>query len=119
MTIERPMFPPARANIIDFQAASERRVSSLRTKLVVPPEIPSSSEEIFPETASQRAGQKRNPVRRLYSRTGLAVTIAGKLHRGEALLIGPRLDDREWLRRGAEAARLLADELARLVEQEG
>jgi hypothetical protein len=47
------------------------------------------------------------------------VTIAGKLHRGEPLGANSHFGEREWLRRGAEAARLLADELARLVEPEG
>ncbi len=94
------------SNIISFQTASERRVSS-----------PVVSPEIFPETARQRASSKRNPLRRLYSQAATAVTIAGKLHRGEVLRIDSCFDERVWLRRGAEAARLLADELARLVEQ--
>jgi hypothetical protein len=99
------------SNIIDFQSASERRVSSVRSDPVLHPVD-------FPETAGQRRGQKRNPVRRLHSKAAIAVTIAGKLHRGEPLRANAHLDEREWLRRGAEAARLLADELARLVENE-
>jgi hypothetical protein len=55
--------------------------------------------------------------RRLYGQTAVAITIAGKLHRGEALRVDQRIDERKWLRAGAEAARLLAEELARLVEQ--
>jgi len=103
MTIERPMFPPRAENVVAL-FPQKSHVSATSTD--------------FPETRRQRASSKRNPVRRLYSQAGIAVTIAGKLHRGEALLIGPRFDDKEWLRRGAEAARLLADELARLVEHE-
>ncbi len=95
------------SNIIEFKTASERPVSS---SSVAPPEI-------FPETGRQRASGKRNPLRRLYGQAAIAVTIAGKLHRGEALR-GDHIDERTWLRRGAEAARLLADELARLVEHE-
>jgi hypothetical protein len=99
------------SNIIDFRSASERRVSSVRTE---------PAEPIEPRvTGRQRAGRQRNPLRHHYSQAALAVTIAGKLHRGEPLRADGFYNDREWLRRGAEAARLLADELVRLVEQEG
>ena len=97
------------SNIINFQTASGADQSA-RAKLVAPPEI-------FPETGRQRASQRRNPIRRLYGQTAVAITIAGKLHRGEALRVDQRIDERKWLRAGAEAARLLAEELARLVEQ--
>jgi membrane protein YdbS with pleckstrin-like domain len=95
------------SNIIEFKTASERPVSS---SSVAPPEI-------FPETRRQRASQRRNPMRRLYGQTAIAVTIAGKLHRGEALRVDQRIDEIKWLRQGAEAARRLAEELAPLVEQ--
>ncbi|WGS23384.1 MULTISPECIES: hypothetical protein [unclassified Bradyrhizobium] len=41
----------------------------------------------------------------------MAVTIAGKLHRGEPLRAEGWIDELKWLRQGAEAARLLAEEL--------
>lgn len=100
MTIERPMFPPraesvdsisaqpavdhrpeerpsgdsprpaeGTSNVIVFPRAAERRVSYAPTEPAGPR-----------VTGRQRAGFKRNPLRRLYSRTGMAVTIAGKLH---------------------------------------
>jgi hypothetical protein len=65
------------------------------------------------------ASRKRNPLRHYHSQAAIAVTVAGKLHRGEALRIEHHINEIAWLRRGAEAARLLADELARLVEEEG
>jgi hypothetical protein len=58
-------------------------------------------------------------LRHYHTEAAIAVTVAGKLYRGEALRIERHVNEIEWLRRGAEAARHLADELARLVEQEG
>lgn len=88
------------SNVIVFPRAAERRVSYAPTEPAGPR-----------VTGRQRAGFKRNPLRRLYSRTGMAVTIAGKLHRGEPLRAEGWIDELKWLRQGAEAARLLAEEL--------
>ena len=70
-----------------------------------------------PETKRlrRRGGRNRNPLRRLHSFSGLAVTIAGKIHRGEPLRVDSYSDERKWLR--DEDARRLADELARLVQE--
>ena len=99
------------SNIIDFQSASERRVSSVRSDPVLHPVD-------FPRPPASVAAKSAIRCWRLHSKAAIAVTIAGKLHRGELLRANAHLDEREWLRRGAEAARLLADELARLVENE-
>ncbi|MET3346660.1 hypothetical protein ABIF52_007041 [Bradyrhizobium japonicum] len=137
MTIERPMFPsraesvdsfssqpaigqretekrtsesrkPAEglpSNIIDFRSASARR-------------IPVPTDPAEPRvTAHQLAGRKRNPLRHYYSRIAGAVTIAGKLHRGEALRSEGWIDELKWLREGAKAARILADELDVIVRR--
>lgn len=71
----------------------------------------------FPESGRQRAGRKRNPMRHHYSQTEMAVTVAGKIHRGEALRSDRFHDDLKCLRKGAEAARILANELTAMVEQ--
>ena len=73
----------------------------------------------FPVTARQRAGRRRNPLRHYHSQAAIAVTIAGKLHRGEPLRTEDWIDELKWLREGAAAARLLADELERIAEQHG
>jgi hypothetical protein len=135
MTIERPMFPPVAdsADSFSLQSAADHRSDETPpcdspkptergAKIIsfpsarAPRSFPAPIE--FAETGRQRAGRKRNPLRRPYSLIELAVTVAGKIHRGEALRTDD-FNDLEYLRRGAEAARLLADELARLVEREG
>jgi hypothetical protein len=94
-------------NVIDFQTA--RMVSRASTK---------PAERFEPRvTARQRAGRKKNPVRRHYSFMSLAVVAAGKLHRGEQLRRDEHIDELDWLNRGIEAARLLAKEFARLAEE--
>jgi hypothetical protein len=108
MTIERPMFPPRAENVVALFPQKSSLTQNARVTTTY-----------FPETSRQRASSKRNPLRCLYSHIATAVTIAGKLHRGEALQIDQHFDEREWLRKGAEKARLLADEFARLVEKEG
>jgi hypothetical protein len=99
------------ADIIDFRSASERRVSAAHVE---------PAEPFVPRvTGRQRAGRKRNPLRHPYQQMELAITAAGKLHRGEALRRENYVDDLAYLRRGAEAARLLAQEFERLVEEHG
>lgn len=71
----------------------------------------------FRVTARQRAGRKRNPLRHHHSQAAIAVTIAGKLHRGEPLRIEDWIDERKWLRDGAKAARCLADELDEVLRR--
>ncbi|MCA1514560.1 hypothetical protein [Bradyrhizobium sp. NBAIM01] len=65
----------------------------------------------FRVAGRQRAGRERNPLRRPCHRLSHAVTVAGKLHRGEALRVDPYLDERAILWSGVEAARLLLAEL--------
>jgi len=96
-------------NIIDFQSASARRVS-LACSEPAEPFVPR-------ETGRQRAGRKRNPLRHPYQQIELAITTAGKLHRGETLRREEYVDELEYLRRGALAARLLADALDGLVKR--
>jgi len=94
-------------SVIDFRSASARRVSHLRTE---------PREAFEPrETRRQRASRKRNPLRHPCHHVHIAVTIAGKLHRGEPL--NDFIDEIAWLRRGALAARLLADALDGVVKR--
>jgi hypothetical protein len=77
---------------------------------------PRPCETTFRETPRQRAGRKRNPLRHQADRVSLAVTIAGKLANGRAdQLTGWGDDHLAMLRRGADAARFLADELDRVL----
>ncbi|MCA1474778.1 hypothetical protein [Bradyrhizobium sp. NBAIM08] len=91
------------SNIIDFRSASARLVSCLPPKNLQPyePRV----------TRRQQAGRKKNPLRHYHNRAATAVTIAGKLHRGESLRAEGWIDELKWLREGAKAARILADEL--------
>src|SRR6185312_8052328 len=76
-------------SVIDFRSASARRVSHLRTE---------PREAFEPrETRRQRASRKRNPLRHPCHHVHTAVTIAGKLHRGEPL--NDFIDEIAWLRR--------------------
>jgi hypothetical protein len=68
--------------------------------------------EAFRETPRQRAGRKRNPLRQHAERISLAVTIAGHLANGRADRLEGWGDFVAMLRRGADAARFLADEAA-------
>ncbi|MHC4043572.1 hypothetical protein [Bradyrhizobium sp. 23AC] len=96
------------SNIIELSA--RRTLRALPSENVRPVE--------FPVTGCQRAGRQRNPLRHHYSRAAMAVTIAGKLHRGEPLRTEDWIDELKWLREGAEAARFLANELERIVGEE-
>ena len=74
----------------------------------------------FPVTGRQRAGRQRNPLRHPCHSVSHAVTIAGKIRRGEALRTDPFLDEGAILWKGVEAARLLVAELFDLaVKQAG
>lgn len=63
----------------------------------------------------QLAGRKRNPWRRPCYTVSRAVTTAGRLHRGEP--INDLIDGIERLRKGAAAARHLAEKLERIADQ--
>lgn len=125
-TFPRPVLPGAGSTP---QGAREPDGgSAMSNVLTFPGNRPASSVRMLnptPEgheartTRRQIASRKRNPLRHHYSRIASAVTIAGKLHRGEALRADPVFDDRECLRAGADAARILADELARISPRNG
>ena len=108
--------------VIDFKAAAARLAADdgLRDRIdqIIAGRM-AEPVEPFPETPRQLAGRKRNPLRHLHSKAEGAVVIAGKLLRGELLRTGGYVDEIKWLREGAEAARQLADELERLVDQHG
>ncbi|MDH2353487.1 hypothetical protein QCM80_22905 [Bradyrhizobium sp. SSUT112] len=91
-------------------------LSARRATRALPPENVKPIE--FAVTGRQRAGRQRNPLRHYHSQAATAVTIAGKLHRGEALRAEDWIDELKWLRDGAKAARFLADELERIVGEE-
>ncbi|OAF11767.1 hypothetical protein AYJ54_07865 [Bradyrhizobium centrolobii] len=101
------------SNIIDLSA----RLASHSAATCLPPENIKPIE--FPETGRQRAGRNRNPLRHPCHRVSHAVTIAGKLQRGEALRADPYLDEGAILWRGVEAARLLVEELFELAVKHG
>lgn len=140
MTIDRPMFPPRAESVDSFsckpatgQPETAKRTSDSPRPVMShnvidflsarrasrEPTAPTDRSE-FPETARQRASRGRNLLRHPCNQVSLAVTIAGKLHRGEALRIDPYLDERALLWKGVEAARLLLAELFDLsVKQAG
>src|SRR4051812_20049617 len=113
MTIERPMFPPRAESVDSFahQPATgqpetgERTTDSPRpitgqpnvitfpTKSPPPTPRPAAS----PAPGRQRAGRQRNPPRHYHSQAATAVTIAGKLHRGEPLRAEDWIDELKWL----------------------
>jgi hypothetical protein len=107
--------------VIDFKAAAARLAADeeLRKRVDrIIAERMAETDEPFPESPRQLAGRKKNPLRHLHREAERAVVIAGKLIRGEPLRTGGYVNEIAWLREGAEAARQLADELARLVERQ-
>ncbi|TQF28793.1 hypothetical protein [Bradyrhizobium sp. UNPA324] len=97
------------SNVIDLSARRAARA--------LPPENIRSLDLLV--TGRQRASRSRNPLRYHYNQAAMAVVVAGKLHRGEPLRVDDGwLDEIKCLRKGAQAARFLADELARIVEEE-
>lgn len=88
------------SNIIEL---STRRARALPAENIQPLD--------FPVTGHQRASRNRNTLRHPCNEVSLAVTIAGKLQRGEALRLDPYLDEAAILWKGVEAARLLVTEL--------
>lgn len=73
----------------------------------------------FPVTRRQRASRRRNLLRQPCDTVSHAVTIAGKLQRGEALRADQYFDEGAMLWKGVEAARLLAAELEVIAEEHG
>ncbi|MET3299674.1 hypothetical protein ABIE86_005168 [Bradyrhizobium diazoefficiens] len=132
MTIDRPMFPPRAESVDSFSSrvAVGQRKTGKRTS-DSPGPVPSPSNVLtFPgrkfapacyqPTGRQAASRKRNPLRHPCHSVSHAVTIAGKIHRGEALRTDPFLDEAAILWKGVEAARLLVTELFDLaVKQSG
>lgn len=132
MTIDRPMFPPRAESVDSFSshAAVGQRKTGKRAS-DSPGPVPSPSNVLtFPgrkfepgcyqPTGRQAASRKRNPLRHPCHSVSHAVTIAGKIRRGEALRTDPFLDEGAILWKGVEAARLLLGELFELaVKQSG
>lgn len=73
----------------------------------------------FPVSGRQCASRGRNPLRHPCHRVSYAVTIAGRIKRGEALRVEVGFDERAMLWKGVEAARLLLAELFQLAVQHG
>ncbi|SDJ43490.1 hypothetical protein SAMN05216338_104959 [Bradyrhizobium sp. Rc2d] len=88
-------------------------LAARRTSRALPPENVRFIE--FSVTGRQRASRSRNPLRHPCNSVSLAVTVAGKLQKGEALRIDPYLDEGAMLWKGVEAARLLLAELFELA----
>jgi uncharacterized protein (DUF2126 family) len=112
-------------NIVDFKSALQQRDTVafrerfrtlVREELVE--QLGRSTERAERQpTRRETASRKRNPIRHTYAQAGLAITVAGKLHRGEPLRRDEFLDEAMYLRTGAEAAHRLAAELDYLVKQ--
>lgn len=146
MTIDRPMFPPRAESVDSFssqpaigQPETGKRTSESRepaeglsprevmTNIIdlsgriaaraLPPENVRPVE--FPVTGRQRAGRGRNRLRQPCHTVSHAVTIAGKLRRGEVLRADQYFDEGAMLWKGVEAARLLAAELEAIAEKHG
>ncbi|MCK1542216.1 hypothetical protein IVA98_32980 [Bradyrhizobium sp. 160] len=97
------------SNVIDL--------STLRAARALPLENVRPVE--FTVTKRQRGWRGRNPLRRPCNRISNAVTVAGKIRRGEALRVDRYLDERAILWEGVEAARLLLAELFELAVKHG
>ncbi|MGY4371109.1 hypothetical protein ACVW1A_007174 [Bradyrhizobium sp. LB1.3] len=96
--------------------------------LTFPGKLPASNVRMLNVTAEaytpcssgrQRASRNRNPLRHPCHSVSIAVTVAGKIHRGEALRADPYLDEGALLWKGVEAARLLLAELFELAVTQG
>jgi hypothetical protein len=112
MTIERPMFPPCadeRCQIIQFSAAA--RVSPKRH--VSDAAIVAAVDRVLIERRERppHRRHRRNPLRKQYQTLELAIVEANRdQHHPERL---------QYIRRGVEAARILAEELARIADRLG
>ena len=111
--VSTPPLNSSSSNIIDLSA----RRASRSAAAVLPPDNIKPFE--FPVTGRQRAGRKRNPLRHPCNQISYAVTVAGKLQRGEALCVDPYLDEGAILWQGVDAARLLLKELFDLAVKHG
>jgi hypothetical protein len=99
MTIERPMFPP--------RGESAAIISFPRSKPIARHYASTPRSEYEPRPL----WFAKNPLRQHVTSLSIAIVQANKLDEfidGEAL---------EWIRKGVEAARILADELGGLVER--
>ncbi|RXH26290.1 hypothetical protein XH99_20300 [Bradyrhizobium nanningense] len=92
-------------------------LAARRAARALPPENVRSLDLLV--TGRQRASRGRNPLRHPCLSVSHAVTVAGKLHRGEALRVDPFIDEAAILWKGVEAARLLLAELFQLAVQQG
>lgn len=140
MTIERPMFPPRAESVDSFSVQpatgqpetgecisdSPRPVSSQSNVLTFPGKRPASNvrklrnpapEGYEPRTTGrQLASRKRNLLRHPCNRVSLAVTIAGRIQRGEEIGCWGS-DPITELCKGAAAAREVALALEIIAEE--
>jgi hypothetical protein len=99
MTIERPMFPP--------RAESAAIIHFPRPRPIARPYVSTPDDEYEPRPLRYA----KNPLRQHGTRLSIAIVQANKLD---------EFIDRtglEYIRKGAEAARILADELGRLADR--
>jgi hypothetical protein len=94
-------------SVIDFRTGKPRPCDHEASTEIATPE--------HRESGRQRAGRQRNPLRRYAHRVSYAVTMAGKMKRGDPIS-GP-LDLVACLHEGAEAAQYLAQALAAAAER--
>ena len=129
MTIERPMLPPRAESVDSFshQAAigqrerecplseSRRPAEGISAAIICFPRPRPIARHYVSTPESEYAPRPRrfakNPLRQHVTDLSIAIVQANKLDEfidGEAL---------EWIRKGIEAARILADELGGLVDR--
>jgi hypothetical protein len=113
--IERPAEPAG--ELCRRTGCNVIQLSARRPLRALPPENVQAVD--FPVTSRQLASRQRNPLRHPCNRVSIAVTVAGKLQRGEALRVDPYLDEGALLWNGVEAARLLLAELFELAVTQG
>jgi len=103
MTIERPMFPPRAETKLPTAA-----IISFRRPRPIARQYLSTAESEYAPRSRQYA---KNPLRQQVTRLSVAIIEANKL---DEFIDAEALKD---IRKGVEAARILADELGRLADR--
>jgi|ERR1700722_8233753 hypothetical protein len=100
MTIERPMFPPRADNVVAFRSEPRRQPIARAYA-----SIPETEYEPRPTRFA------KNPLRKHVAMLSLAIVEANK---HDQFIDHDGLD---YIRKGAESARILADELGHLADR--
>lgn len=103
MTIERPMFPPRADNVVAFARSEPKRPMLARPYVSIPET----------EYAPRPTRFAKNPLRKHVTMLSIAIVEANK---HDQFIDHDGLD---YIRKGAESARILADELTGLAKRLG